>query len=171
MQINHNKIERDGICPQGVFKIEHIRDGKVINTFEFHNEVVNVGKNALLDIMFNAGTQITTWYCGLVNNSGFTGFDTANDTMASHSGWTEFTSYSESNRVEWTSGAAASQSITNSTAMTFNITASGTLKGIFITSSNTKSGSTGTLFSEKAFASTVDVNNGDQFKVTYTLSV
>jgi hypothetical protein len=44
------------------------------------------------------------------------------------------------------------------------------LKGIFVTSSNTKNGTTGTLWSTAAFASTVDVSNGDSLKITYTVN-
>ena len=67
--------------------------------------------------------------------------------------------------------AAASQSISNSvTSADFNITASGTIHGIFVTSDNTKSGTTGTLWSTAPFAAPLSVNNGDLLKVTYTLS-
>ena len=119
--------------------------------------------------MFHGTTAIATWYIGLVDNSGFTAFAEA-DTMSSHGGWNEFTTYSESTRVEWTEDAAASKSITNSTVVTFNITGSGTLKGAFITSDSTKSGTSGTLWATAAFGSTVPVVNTDQLKITYTVN-
>ncbi len=90
--------------------------------------------------------------------------------MSSHAGWTEFTTYSDATRVAWTTVAAASESITNTTVSTFNINGSGTVKGIFVTSVSTKSGTTGTLWSTAAFTSPVPVSNGDQLKITYTVN-
>jgi hypothetical protein len=91
--------------------------------------------------------------------------------MASHAGWTEAVPYSNANRPQWTCGAAATRAITNASTVDFTINASATLKGLFITTDNTKSGATGTMWSEAAFSSTVTVANGDTLKVTYTLSV
>jgi hypothetical protein len=48
--------------------------------------------------------------------------------------------------------------------------ASGTVKGIFITSNNTKSGTSGKLWSTALFSADVPVVNGDQLKITYTLN-
>jgi hypothetical protein len=94
----------------------------------------------------------------------------ASDTMGSHAGWTEFTSYSQANRVAWGPGAAGSQSITNGTPATFDITGSGTVKGIFVANQNTKGGTTGTLWATALFPSDVPVVNTDQLKVTYTVN-
>jgi hypothetical protein len=156
---------------KGVFKVEHIRGGKVLSVQEFNNGVTNVGKDSMLDIMFHATTQITAWYLGLIDDAG-TPTLAATDTMASHPGWAEFTNYSEANRVAWAEDAASGQSITNSVAATFNISgAGGTVHGPFLVSNNTKSGSTGTLWATAAFAAPVAVSSGDQLKVTYTVSL
>ena len=154
---------------RGKFNVQHIRDGIVIGDYEFPNGITNVGKNSLLGVYFHADTQISTWYVGLVDNAGFSAFAAA-DTMSSHAGWTESTAYSEATRNEWTEDAAASQSITNSTALTFTMNGTATIKGIFVVSNSTKGGTTGTLWSTAAFASTVAVNSGDLLKVTYTVS-
>jgi len=135
----------------------------------FDNGVTNIGKDSQLDVIFNSGTQITSWYLGLVDNAGFTAFANS-DTMASHGGWTEFTTYTEATRPQWSPDAAASQQITNSTPTNFNITGSGTLQGIFVTSDNTKSGTTGTLWATASFAGTIPVANGDLLKITYTVT-
>lgn len=136
---------------------------------EIPNGVVDVGIHYLLDAGFNGGSQVTTWYMGLVDNSGFSAFANA-DTMGSHSGWTENQNYSEANRPEWTAGAASSRSVTNSATVDFSMNATATIKGIFITSSNTKGGTSGTLWSTGAFSSNASVTNGDTLKVTYTVS-
>lgn len=134
-----------------------------------HNDVTNAGKNDLFDKYFRNGTTASAWYGGLIDNSGFIAF-AAGDTMSSHSGWNEFTTYNESTRVAWGPDAASGQAITNGTKMTYNITGSGTIKGVFIVTVSTKSGTTGILWSTAAFTTPPPVSNGDQLKVTYNLS-
>lgn len=165
----HRQPEIDILNPKGKFHIEHIRDGNIIGTYDIPNGIVNGGKDSLLGVYFHSDTQITTWYISLVDNAGFSAFAAA-DTIASHAGWAESTAYSEANRVSWGPGASSGQSITNASAITFTMNATATIKGIFVVSNNTKGGTTGTLWSTAAFASTVSVNNGDLLKVTYTVS-
>jgi hypothetical protein len=156
---------------KGRFVIEHRdRDDNLKATYEFPNGIVDVGLNHILDTQFNSGSQVTTWYIGLVDNSGFTAFSDS-DTLSSHAGWSESTNYTEANRVTWSSDAAASRSISNSTTANFSVNATGNLKGIFVSSNNVKStGNTGTLWSTAAFSSVVATANGDTLKVTYTIS-
>ena len=154
---------------EGHARIEHIRDDKVINIIEQHNDITNDGLDALLNIMFHNATQISTWYLGLVDNGAFTAFaDT--DTMGSHAGWAESADYDEATRGEWTEGAASTQSITNASVVTFTIDDTVTLKGIFVTSSNTKSGTAGTLWSTVSFASVLNVVDNDSVRITYTIN-
>lgn len=150
-------------------QVEHIRNGEVIAVYDTINGIVDVGLNKLLDVGFRNQTQIATWYMGLVNNSGFSAYANG-DTMSSHAGWTEFASYDESNRPTWSPGAASGRAISNGTAVTFTISATGTIRGIFLTSDNTISGTTGTLWATASFASTVSVVDNDVLKVTYTIS-
>jgi hypothetical protein len=157
------------LLAKGKFTIQHFRDGKLLDAYEVNNGIVDVGMNSLLDVGFNAGTQITTWYIGLIDNSGFTAL-AAGDTMASHTGWTESSDYDEATRPEWTTGSPSARAITNATTVDFTINATKTIKGIFITSNSTKGGTTGTLWSTAAFGSTVPVVDNDVLKVTYTLS-
>lgn len=157
------------IQPAGYYKAELIRDGKVIETIEFPNIVTNEGKNKLLDVMFNGVTPITTWYIGLMDNSGYSS-NPATDTMSSHAGWTEFTAYTEANRQSWGVGSASSQQITNASPATFTVNATGAVRGIFVTSSNTKTGTTGTLWSTALFSASLAVANTDVIKITYTVA-
>lgn len=145
--------------------------GKIKARQKVRNGITNEGKDDNLDVYFSDGTQTagSSWYIGLIDNSGYSAL-AATDTMASHAGWNEFTSYSEANRVAWGPGAAASQSITNASPATFNINGSGTVKGVFVVTNNTKSGSTGILWATALFSADVPVSNGDQLKVTYTVS-
>ena len=157
---------------KGRFQVKHAdKDGNVKATYDFPNDIVNVGKNTLFDVMFSDGTQIaaSSWFIGLISNSGYSALAAA-DTMSSHAGWTEFTGYSQATRVAWGPGEPASQSITNASAATFDINATGTVKGVFVTSNSTKGGTTGTLWATALFSADVPVTNGDQLRVTYTVS-
>ena len=146
------------------------RDDYLKAIYECPNGIVDVGLNHILETQFNGGTPIGTWYIGLVDNAAFGSFADA-DTLSSHSGWSEFTSYTESNRVTWAVGTATARAISNSTTADFSINATGNLKGIFVSSNNVKStGNTGTLWSTAAFSSVVATANGDTLKVTYTVS-
>lgn len=156
---------------KGRFVIEHRdSDDKLLGTYEFPNGIVDEGLNHILDTQFTGSAQVSTWYIGLVDNSGWSAFADA-DTLSSHAGWSESTEYTESNRVTWDEDAASSRSISNSTTADFSINATGNLKGVFISSNNVKStGNTGTLWSTAAFSSVVATSNGDTLKVTYTVS-
>lgn len=149
--------------------VEHFRGGELLDKELCYNGIVTVGKNSLLDVTFRNQAQLASWYTGLIDNSGFSALNAA-DTMSSHAGWTEFTTYDQSTRVQWSPGAAASAAITNASAMTFDINATGTLYGAFITSGSAKSGTAGTLWATAAFNTTKPVTSGDQIKITYTVS-
>lgn len=174
-----NRSYVDLLNPKGLFHLKQYRLQKLIFEDTFPNGIVNVGKNKILDEMFYGATQIpaANWYIGLIDLTGYSAL-AAGDTMSSHSGWTEFTGYTESpdRRVAWGPGAASSQATTNATPATFDITSGGTVKGVFVcgdpTASNvyTKGGTTGTLWATALFSADVAVSNGDQLKVTYTVS-
>ena len=157
---------KDNLIFSNWFDIEHWRGDKLLTKFQCPNGIVDVGLHYLLDAGFNDGTKITTWYLGLVDNSGFSAFAAA-DTLASHSGWTEFSTYT-GNRPTWGVGAAATRAVTNASTTDFAITGSGTLKGLFAASVAT--GTSGTLWATAAFTTTVAFVNGDKIKATYTVS-
>jgi hypothetical protein len=171
IQAVRNRSLLDSLTFKNPVKMKHFRGGVLLREYDFFNDITNVGKNSIFDVYFNSGTQIaqTAWCLGLMNASGYSA-NPVTDTMAAHSGWTEFTTYSQSTRVAWGSGAASGQSVTNATPGTFDITSNGTLKGIFVTSQNTKSGNTGTLWATALFGADVPVTGGDQIKITYTVS-
>ncbi len=164
----------DLLNPKGKFVVEHFdRFGRLKGRYEMPNGIVNEGKDRILDVMFNNGTVIpnNSWFIGFIDSFQFTALADV-DTMASHGGWpNEVTAYSEANRVAWGSGAASAESITNSTPATFNMNDSNTVKGIFVCSNNVKNGSSGLLWATALFAGgDVPVSNGDQLKVTYSVS-
>lgn len=152
---------------RGKYKIEVFRKGVLVDIREGENMIVNEGLDHALDVIFNAAAELSEWKIGLTNDPATLA---AADTMASHGGWTENTAYSETVRQDWLPGAASSQSITNGSAATFTMTGSATLAGIFVTSSGTKGGTTGTLWATANFASALSVVATDVVKITYTVN-
>ena len=137
---------------------------------EVRNLIVNQGKNDILDTYFNAGTQITTMYIGLIDNSGFSAID-ASDTHASHAGWTENEDYNEATRVLWNPGAAAGEAVVNASARDFTMNATAAINGIFIAETSTKGSTAATiLWAATSFGTVVNVVNTDVIQITYTVS-
>lgn len=160
----------------GKFKLECFdQQGNLKWSLEESNLVVNTGLAQMAGSALAGGAQITTWYVGLYGAQA-TNTPAASDTMASHIGWTEITPYSNSTRVIATFAAATTANpsvVTNSAApASFSINATATVGGAFLTSSSTKGGTTGTLFSAADFT-TADraVILGDILNVTYTFSL
>lgn len=158
-----------GLRVGGQFDGQIIRNGKIIDEFSDKNLVVNEGLNSLLDIMFHASTQITTWYLGVFEGNYTPVATVTAATIASAA--TESTAYTSATRPEYVEAAAASQSITNSASRaSFTFNATKTIYGAFLVSNSTKSGTTGTLFSAARFATSKAVESGDELLLTYTFS-
>lgn len=156
----------------GKHKVEHYRFGKLFDIYDINNGITNEGKNRILDTMFFGASQIAaaSWYKGLIDLTSFSTL-AAGDTMSSHAGWIELTSYTEATRPGWGPGAASGQATTNATPTTFSINATCTCKGIFVVSNNTKGGTTGVLWATGTFSGgDVALVSGDQLKTTYTVS-
>ena len=143
---------------------------------ESKNLVVNVGLQYMAGVALTSTAQITSWYIGLYGAAA-SNTPAAGDTMSSHAGWTEDTTYSNATRVAATFAAATNANpsvVTNSASKAqFDINGSTTIGGAFLTSGSAKGGTTGTLFSAADFASPGDrsVVNGDILLVTYTFSL
>ena len=142
-------------------------DGSLKWEEEIKNLVVTVGKANLLNVYLASGTQTTTWYLGLIDG---TPTYAAGDIMSSHAGWTESVAYSNATRPIGVFTATATASIATA-ATTFNINATATIAGAFLTTGSAKSGTTGTLYSAGSFATPRAVISGDSLLVTYTASV
>jgi hypothetical protein len=151
----------------------HDKDGNLKWTAEGDNLVVNVGLQYMAGTaLANSAAQITQWYVGLYGAAA-SNTPAASDTMASHAGWTEIDCYSDATRPAATFAAAtnANPSVVTNTSnkAVFNIDATATVGGAFLTSNNTILGTTGTLFSAADFQSPGDrsVVSGDVISVTY----
>jgi len=161
----------------GVYHVEcHDKDGNLKWSADTKNLVVNAGLAYMAGTALTSVAQITTWYIGLYG-AGASNTPAAGDTMSSHAGWTEVTTYSNATRVAATfvTATTANPSVVTNAASpaTFNINGTTTVGGAFLTSGSAKSGTTGTLFSAADFSSPGDrsVVSGDIISVTYTFSL
>lgn len=156
----------------GYYEVEcYDKDGNLRWKDIAKNILPTTNLNDVLNVYWGAGSQSTTWYLGMVDNAGFSAF-ASTDTAASHAGWTENTNTSLTARPVWTPGAAASASISNPTAVTIpmNPSTTCTIKGFFLSTSNTLGGTAGMLSAEAALGTPQLCNNGDTLKLTYTLN-
>jgi hypothetical protein len=167
----------DSAKASGVYKIQcHDKDGNLKWEAESKNLVVNTGLQDMNAKYFTGSSYTAAWYLGLYG-AGASNTPAAGDTMASHAGWTENTTYSNANRPTATFGTptTANPSVATNSASpaVFNINGTTTVGGAFLTTSNTKGGTTGTLYSAADFSAPGDrsVVNGDTLTVTYTLSL
>jgi len=161
----------------GKFTVQCLdKDGNLKWELESKNLVVNVGLQYMAGAALTGTSPITTWYIGLYG-AGASNAPAAGNTMSSHGTWTEETGYSNANRPTATFVAATNANpsvVTNSASpAAFNINATATIGGAFLTSDNTKGGTTGTLFSASDFTSPGDrsVVSGDTLNVSYSLSL
>lgn len=161
----------------GVFTVQCFdKDGNLKWEQSEHNLVVNVGLKDMNEKYFTGSAYTAAWYLGLYGAAASNN-PAAGDTMSSHAGWTEVTAYSQATRpqaVFGTSTTADPSVISNSASVAvFSINGSTTVGGAFLTTSNTKGGTTGTLFSAADFQSPGDraVASGDTLNVTYQFSL
>lgn len=158
--------------PENVFTVEQIRDDVVIFSEAFNNAVTTAGMNANLNTFFGATAKVANWYIGLINSTGFVSVAEA-DTMASHAGWTEFTTYTESTRLSWVATVSTDKTVTGTVIQTFTIgtVSAQSVQGLFVTDTATKGGATGLLWSTGLFSTPQGISTGDTFRITYTLTL
>jgi hypothetical protein len=167
----------DTAAATGVYKIQcHDAQGNLKWEAESKNLVVNVGLQDMNAKYFTGSSYTATWYLGLYG-AGASNLPAASDTMSSHAGWTEIAPYSNATRPVCTfaTPTTANPSVATNSASpaSFTITSTATVGGAFLTSNNTVSGTTGTLYSAADFSAPGDraVTNGDILNVVYTLSL
>jgi hypothetical protein len=177
-EVLNGGASEEGARGGGVFFVEcRDKDGNLKWKEESKNLVVNVGLKDMNDKYFSGSSYTATWYLGLITGPGSGTTIDPGDTMSSHAGWTEDTSYSQANRPACTFGAATTADpsvISNSASVAvFSINGTATIAGAFLTNNNTKGGTTGILFSASDFQSPGDraVVSGDTLNVTYQFSL
>jgi hypothetical protein len=141
------------------------RFGKLKWAEDVHNLVVTTGLNFLLDTVYRGSAYTAANFVGLKG----AGNVAAGDTMASHAGWTEVTTYDEAARPALTMAAANAGSCNNSASKAvFTISGTVTVAGAFVATNSTKGGTTGTLIGGGDFAQSRDCVDNDVLNVTVT---
>lgn len=190
MQVEHSQVEDkvsstltkaltcgESAHASGKYTIEcRDSEGNLKWTLEPKNLVVNQGLQDMNAQYFKGIGYTATWFIGLYGAAAGNN-PTANDTAATHPGFTEIVPYSNATRPAATFGTAttANPSVQTNSASpaAFTINATATVGGAFLISNNTKSGTTGVLFSASDFTAPGDrvVASGDVLNVTYTFSL
>jgi hypothetical protein len=159
----------------GVFTVTcHDKDGNKKWVDVAPNLVVNTGLQNMNTQYFTGSGYTATWYVGLVGNTASNTVFSGGDTLDSHAGWEENSSYS-GNRKAATFGAATLSDPSNinnaSSTASFTMNANATISGAFLT--NVASGTSGLLFSVSDFQSPGDrqVVSGDVLNVTYSFNL
>lgn len=162
-------------APHFEFHVECLdENGDLKWEVRIRNLVTRVGAADMLDKYFAGSAYTAAWYLGLIGATSYTSGPAKTDTSASHGGWTESTAYSQGARPTLAFNAAGTGSDNvdkaASSASTFSINGSDTIKGCFVITNSTKGGSTGTLYSAGTFTDRIVVN-GDTLNVTPTLRI
>jgi hypothetical protein len=165
----------EGMSGGGVFTVTCMdKDGHEKWVDIAPNLVVNTGLQDMNTKFFSGSAYTAAWYVGLVNGTSASTTFSGGDTLATHAGWTENTSYA-GNRKAATFGTATladPSNINNSTSTaSFTMNANATIAGAFLT--NVATGTSGLLFSESDFQSPGDrvVVSGDVLLVTYSFNL
>ena len=152
---------------------EHYRKGKLIDKWDENNVCTDEGLNALLNVMFHAATQITTWYVALFETDTTPDGDTTYATPV----FTESTAYDEATRPEYNEAAASSKVMTNSAnKAVFTMSATKDIYGAALvgggtgasTKGNTDGG--GTLYCASKVSASKSVVDDDVLNVTVQIT-
>ena len=152
----------------GEFIFEHVRNGKVIDTWKESNIVVDEGLDHLLETTLFNQAQNSAWYIGIFSDN-YTPLatDTALN-IAANAG--ESVLYDEATRPAWANAGVSAQEITNSASKAvFTINDTVTMFGAFLISDSGKSGTVGALFAASKFTASRSLVDTDQLLVTYTV--
>jgi len=179
-QVSAGLVARQGsderIKAGGVFHFQCFdKDGNLKWEESTHNLVVNEGLQYMNTQFFKGSSYTAAWYLGLITGPGSGTSFAGADTLASHSGWTEFSNYSGARKaVTFGTATTADPSVIDNSGSVAQFTISGgggTVAGAFL--ATVSSGTSGTLFSEADFQSPGDrvVVAGDTLNVTYTFSL
>lgn len=162
---------------RGVFTFELFdKHGNLKLVSQRKNLVVNTGLQYMAGVaLVSSAPRTSIWYMGLYG-SGATNSPASTDTMGSHPGWTEITTYTQGTRPQavFANATAANPSVISNSdnKATFDFSTTGVLGGAFIVNQNSKGGGIGTLFSASDLTGG-DINfvNGDSLQLTYSFSL
>ncbi len=179
----------EALTVAGRYDVECIgADGQVKWRDHIDNLVTTEGKNALLTHALKASTLTQTLVLGLIESTGFTAYGATNTAAnitavgggSPANGWNEATTSQCAARGTPSLGTASAGALATSSAVSFSMLATATIKGAFLlmksvagTAPTTTTGNTnGALYSCGAFSGgDRAVANGDTLNVSYTASL
>ena len=191
-EIINSSTQADATVTRGAKNVEEVNlTGKyVAQCFDVHgnlkweenfpNLVTTQGKNHLLNTYLASNTFSAVAggkvFLGIISATGYSAV-AAGDTANSHSGWVEFSGYSQTDRVKPSFSAASAGSKATSSAAVFSINSANTIKGTFLIANNNaglaakKGGYSGVLYSAGLFTGgDKTIASGDVVNITYTAS-
>lgn len=166
----------ESVSGDGVYYVECVgADGQVKWTDMVENLWTTVGKNDVLDKYMAGSAYTQTLAMGLKG----TGSAALGDTQTSHAAWLEVglanaPTYTAPRKTPNFSTGASAGSKSTVSAVSFLITSTGTVAGLFLNNGGTTGidNTTGVLFSAGDFTGgSRAVINGDTLNVTYTASL
>ena len=184
--VTRNGAHVEGVKVSGFYEIEcRDKDGNLKWKDVIKNVVTTEGKNTALTHVFKGSSYSATVRMGLITSAGYVAPDAANTaaniaTSGSGNGWEEAPAATCASRGTPTFGAAGSGSLATSSAVSFSIVGTDTIKGIFIlitstagtAPSSTVGNTNGALYSAGTFTGGDKVvGNGDTLNVTYTATL
>jgi len=117
-------------------------DGSLRWKATLENLMPTEGRNFILEAALKGSSYTATIFLGLKGS----GTAALADTMASHSGWSELTAFSESTRPAWVGGSALAGEISNAASPAeFSVTGTITVAGALQTTDDAKGGGDGAL--------------------------
>jgi len=174
-EAEYPRIIRPRFLAETVWDVEHWRKGKLLSLTSDHNICTDEGLNALLNIMFDGGTQIAAadWFVLIFETDTTPAAGTTYATPV----FTESAAYGEATRPAYTAAAAVAKVTTNTASKaSFTMNATKIIYGGALvgggTDADTKSDAAGggTLYCASKFASSKSVENGDVLKVTIAIT-
>lgn len=129
---------------------------------------VNAGIEYLLNVLFKTATRIDPLYLGLRKDSAS---PADGWTMADNNGttWDEWIDYNNATRPEAVDGTLGTKQLDLVATPSYVVTTGGgTVRGAFITTINTKDGTTGVLIASGNFGTPRPTSAGDTLQLTYT---
>lgn len=122
---------------KGTFKLKQYRNGTLIAERTAKNATTEIGAQTVLNSIFRNIAHPTSWFIGLIDNTGFTAFD-LEDAMDDHPGWVEFTDYG-GDRKQYNADPATGRKIENEALPAcFNFNGLAIIQAVFLVSDATK---------------------------------